>query len=214
MIAAHSGRSMPSSRKGLMRDRVLAAAMCLLLGACGGASVQSPTGSVAASISPTPTAFAAATASEPAERLYPYSLQWPADELPAPWRFATTAWDGEARIDHGNAYTDSAEASDGSLFAFGYPTEGGAEGLSDLVAQQAQEWHACNAEPSVEEPLSGGGADGIYAVYACGSSTVLRWVGTHHGFGIFVGLILAPGVDLDQAASRFEERIGQLEWTN
>ena len=56
-------------------------------------------------------------------------------------------------------------------------------------------------------------ADGILGVYARGVTTVLRWVGVHEGFGLFVGLIVAPGSDVDEVEARFREHLAELEWT-
>jgi len=41
---------------------------------------------------------------------------------------------------------------------------------------------------------------------------VLRWVGIRDGFGLFIGLILKPFVDSEDAIARFKERIGALTW--
>lgn len=141
-------------------------------------------------------------------------MPWPADQLTSEWRFATAAWDGTSRIDHGNKYTDNVGTTDGSLFAFGLPTDGGAEDLRDLVSEQAAGWHGCDGEPSEERALSGGGADGIYGVYECGSTKVLRWFGVNDGFGLFIGLILASDEDFDEAATHFKKHISELEWTS
>ena len=187
-----------------MRARVLAAALALLLTACG----------EGAATSETPTASLDASPTAPAARIYPYTLEWPADELEGEWRLATAGWDGTAQINHGNPMTDVVETSDGSLFAFGAPTDADPEGFRDLVAQQAAEWHGCEPEPSDEEPLTAGGAEGIYGAYTCGSSTVLRWTGVHEGFGLFLGLILAPDADVEEAAARFKQRIPELQWTD
>jgi hypothetical protein len=35
----------------------------------------------------------------------------------------------------------------------------------------------------------------------------------HEGFGLFVGLIVAPGSDVDEVEARFKEHLGELEWT-
>ncbi|MDH4142590.1 MAG: hypothetical protein OEV61_08260 [Chloroflexota bacterium] len=195
-----------------MRRLVLATVMTVLLGACGNATPVQVGSMATATSSPSPDIRPSATSSAPA-RLYPYSLPWPVDLVESDWRFATAAWDGTARIDHGNRYTDSAETRDGSLFAFGFPMTGGPEDLRDLVAEQAQAWHGCQPEPSAEEPVEGGVADGILGVYACGVTPVLRWVGVHEGFGLFVGLIVAPGSDVDEVEARFREHLAGLEWT-
>jgi hypothetical protein len=195
-----------------MTRRVLAAVMFALLGACGSAPPVPVTPMATVSSSPSPTVAPSATSSASA-RMYPYSLPWPGEQVESDWRFAAAAWDGTARIDHGNRFTDSVETRDGALFAFGLPIGGGPEDLRDLVAEQAQAWHGCQREPSAEETVRGGGADGIFGVYACGGTPVLRWVGVHEGFGLFVGLIVAPGSDLDEVEARFKEHIGELEWT-
>jgi hypothetical protein len=122
------------------------------------------------------------------------------------------AWDGTSRIDHGNKYTDQVTTKDGDLFAFGYPTTISVADLESKVADQANEWHACDAEPMAREAHTGGGSEGIFSVYRCGSTPVLRWVGIHDGFGLFVGLILKPFVDTEEASTRFKERVGAMTW--
>ncbi len=49
-------------------------------------------------------------------------------------------------------------------------------------------------------------------MYQCGSTTVLRWVGAHQGFGLLIALILSPATAAGTATSHFKERIGKLIW--
>lgn len=147
-----------------------------------------------------------------ASRVYPYTLPWPDAELEGKWLYADLPWDGEARIDHGNQYTDSVRTQDGDLFAFGHEMSGTAADLQELVAQQATEWHGCDAEPTDEASLTGGGEDGVLAVHDCGGRTVLRWFAVHDAFGLAVALIVASDADLEVARSHFEDRIGELVW--
>lgn len=165
---------------------------------------------MAPSVLPSPTVSAAGA------RLYPYELTWPEDQLESEWRYAGEAWDGMGRIDHGGPLTDLVETTDGSLFAAGYPTDQSVEEFRDLVAGQAAVWHGCDREPVTEEPMTGGGAEGIYGEYRCRASTVHRWFGVHNGFALFVAMIVAPaaGVDIDEVGSRFRQHVGALEWTN
>jgi hypothetical protein len=203
-----------------MKALALAAALVLVLTACAASPAASPTADESAM--PTPSATPATTESvapEPtpsdaAARMYPYALTWPAEELRNEWRYASTAWDGESRVDHGDQYTDVVRTSEGSLFAFGVPTDGTAEDMRDLVAEQAAEWHGCDAEPVVEEELSAGGAPGVFGQYQCRSINVLRWTGVHDGFGLFIGHILSVSADLDEASSRFKAQIAELEWSD
>jgi hypothetical protein len=156
---------------------------------------------------------------EPSDRLasvvYPYAMAWPPDELETKWRPADTAWDGTSRVDHGNEYTDYVRTVDGHLFAFGFETTGDAEQLEALLAEQATEWHGCNADATEQEPLTMGGTDGILATYACGESEVLRWVGVRDGFGMAVILLVADDADFGEARDHFTDRLtGGLTWTN
>ena len=197
--------------KGALRIGLLA----IWAGACGGtvvpasgAPVRSATPSAAlatASVAPT-------VEPAPAAANYPYTLQWPADEIEKPWRYASVAWDGTSRIDHGNKYTDQVTTTFGDLFAYGIPTTISVTELESRVASQAAELHNCAAEPTEREALPAGGSEGIFAVYQCGSTPVLRWVGIHDGFGLFIGLILKPFVDVDDAGARFKERVTALTW--
>jgi hypothetical protein len=198
-----------------LKRALLIGLLVICVGACGGTVVPA-SGALASSGTPTArpaTPSVAPTGGQPeAAADYPYTLPWPADELETSWRYASVAWDGTSRIDHGNKYTDQVTTSDGDLFAFGYPTTGSVEELESKVANQATEWHGCDAEPTETEALPAGGSDGIFAVYRCGSAPVLRWVGVHDGFGLFIGLILKPFVDSDEATVRFKERIAELTW--
>ncbi|HEX6139006.1 MAG TPA: hypothetical protein VF013_00910 [Candidatus Limnocylindria bacterium] len=180
---------------------VVAALGVLWLAGCTVAATPSPVQSVA----PSPSEVAS---------IYPYSIPWPADELETKWLYASTAWDGESRIDHGNMYTDEVRTRDGYLFAFGLPISGTAADMQELVALQATEWHGCSREPSEEHPLAGGGEEGIFAVHDCGGETVLRWFAVHKGFGLFAALIVAPDADPQTAQAHFEHQIGELVWTD
>lgn len=170
-------------------------------------------GCTSGNASPPATPGVDATASGTA-RLYPYTLAWPEGELIGAWRYATAPWDGVARIDHGNRYTDSVRTTDGDLFAFGYETDGTVEELQALIADQATASHGCDHEPVDEAPLSGGSEPGILAVHECSGRTVLRWFGVHDGFGLAVALIVALDAELEPARAQFEERIGSLVWSS
>lgn len=199
-----------------MNRILLTGLVAICVGACGGTVVPAsgaPVGSgtpTAGSATPSVAPTVERSAAAPAD--YPYTLAWPGDELETSWRYATVAWDGTSRIDHGNMYTDQVTTRDGDLFAFGYPTTISVAELESKVATQATEWHHCDGEPTKREALRAGGAEGIFAVYRCGSTPVLRWVGVHGGFGLFIGLILKPFVDTDDAIARFKERISALRW--
>jgi hypothetical protein len=199
-----------------LRGALLVALSAILAAGCVGIAVP---GSGVPARSGAPTAGLATPAAAPTvERTpaaaadYPYALPWPADELETSWRYATVAWDGTSRIDHGNKYTDQVTTRDGDLFAFGYPTTISVAELEAKVASQATEWHHCDAEPMEKEAYPAGDAEGIFAVYRCGSLPVLRWVGIHDDFGLFIGLILKPFVDTEEASARFKERVGALTW--
>ena len=199
-----------------MRIPVHAVAIAvLLLTSCSGAPAgSSVTSASAAAASQAPPASASAQPSLVAGRPYQYTLTWPAEETNGEWQFATAAWDGESRVDSGNQYTDLLQVDDGRLFAFGVPTDEGPQELRGMVAEQAERWHGCDRDPTVEEALIGGGAEGIYGEYTCGGSTVLRWFGVHEGFGLFIGLIVGTDAEVDEASARFKEQVGELEWTN
>ena len=195
---------------------VLTGLLAISVGACGGTAAPASGPAVSSglpSAAPeTPSGAPTTEASPAAAADYPYTLAWPEDELQTSWRYATVAWDGTARIDHGNKYTDQVTTKDGDLFAFGYPTTISVAQLESKFASQATEWHGCDAEPMEREPLPAEGSDGMFAVYRCGSTPVLRWVGINDGFGLFVGLILKPLIDTEDATARFKERIGGLRW--
>lgn len=197
-----------------MKGALLSGLLAICVAACG--TVVPPSGTPVASGTPTtrPATPSAVPTVKPSPESadYPYSIPWPDDELETPWRYAFVAWDGTSRIDHGNKYTDQATTKDGDLFAFGFPTTMSVAELETKVADQAAEWHDCESEPTQREPLEAGGSDGIFSVYECFSLPVLRWVGIHDGFGLFVGLILKPFVDTDDAMARFKERVGSLTW--
>jgi hypothetical protein len=187
----------------------------ICLGACGGTAVPaigSPVSSTSTAIPATPSAAPTVERTPAAVVDYPYTLSWPDDELETSWRYATVAWDGTSRIDHGNRYTDQVTTIDGDLFAFGYLTTISVAELETKVATQATEWHGCDSEATAKEPLQAGGSEGMFAVYRCGSTPVLRWVGIHDGFGLFVGLILKPFIDVEDAGTRFKDRITALTW--
>lgn len=150
---------------------------------------------------------------KPVARLYPYELSWPSDELERKWRYASIAWDGVERIDHGNAFTDSVRTHDGELFAFGAATTGTAADLQARTAETAARDHGCDAEPIDEGRLDAGGEAGIVAVHNCGAERVVRWFAVHKGFGLVVMLIVAPDADPDAVRSRFVERIALLTWS-
>ena len=198
-----------------LRRALLAGLFAICLGACGGAApATSPqvTSGAPTSGAATPSAASTLEPSPAPAADYPYALTWPTDELETSWRYASVAWDGTSRIDHGNKYTDQVTTKDGDLFAFGYPTTMSVAELESKFANQATEWHGCDAQPTERSPLPAGGSEGIFAVYTCGSTPVLRWVGIHDGFGLFVGLILKPLLDTEDATARFKERIGGLTW--
>ena len=212
MAAYYSSQGRGPLKGALLIGLVLA----ICVGACGGAVVPA---SGAPGSSGTPTSGPATRPAAPTDRRspaasadYPYTLAWPEDELETSWRYATVEWDGTSRIDHGNKYTDQVTTRDGDLFAFGYPTTISVAELESTVANQASKWHGCDAEPTEREALPADGSEGIFAVYRCGSTPVLRWVGIHDGFGLFIGLILKPSVDSEGAIARFKERIGALTW--
>lgn len=199
-----------------MKGALLTGLFAMCVGACGGTVVPASSTPVS---SGTPTAGPATPSVAPtverspvAAADYPYTLPWPAEELETSWRYASVPWDGMSRIDHGNKYTDQVTTRDGDLFAFGYPTTISVAELESKVASQATEWHGCDNEPTEREPLRAGGSEGIFAVYRCGSTPVLRWVGIHEGFGLFIGLILKPLVVTEDAIAHFKERIGSLAW--
>jgi hypothetical protein len=190
-----------------MRLRGLASlALVLLLAACA-AQTQLPAASLAA-----PTAQAVSASPSQAAAEYPYTLPWPKDELIGGWRYATVPWDGESRISDGNRYTDSVLTRDGNLFAFGYNFTGTATEFQALIAQQAAAWHGCDVQASEEQPLAGGGEEGILAVHDCRGRTVIRWHAVHEGFGLIVALIVDTGADLAVVRAHFEDRIGGLIW--
>lgn len=178
--------------------------MAILVSACGAAPADPPIETASPNPDPPPSesvlASASPEASEAAGPLYPYVLQWPAESAVRDWQYATAPWDGVSRVDSGGRYTDLLLAREGRLFAFGMPTDGTPGDLRDLVSGQAEEWHGCEPEPAIEEPLTGGGSEGIYGEYACGGSTVARWFGVHEGFGLFVGLIVSGSEVPDDVA--------------
>ena len=188
-----------------MNRLILVACLVALLAGCAGAAPSSGGVSVSPALSPTPDAETPAN--------YPYVLPWPSDELETPWRMALVPWDGSARIDHGNKYTDSVRTSVGDLFAFGYPTTGSAADVRDVIRRQATEWHGCDEQPTDEKPLAGGGAEGIAGLWYCGTMRILRWAGVHEGFGMAIMLIVTTS-DLEEARANFERSIGDLVWTN
>ena len=199
-----------------MKGALLTGLVAICVSACGG--TVSPVSSALTSGGPstaapaTPSAAPTVKRSTAASADYPYTVAWPADELETSWRYATVPWDGTSRIDHGNKYTDQVTTKDGDLFAYGYPTTISVAELETKVATQAAEWHHCEAEPTQREALRAGASEGIFAVYRCGSTPVLRWVGIHEGFGLFIGLVLKPFVDTEVAAATFKERISSLTW--
>jgi hypothetical protein len=198
-----------------MGNGLLALLVPLLLLGCAGATTSSDDVQHHASPSPTiarPSAVPTATRSAPDFEGYAYALPWPEDQLVTQWRPATQMWDGMARIDHGNTYTDSVRTMDGDVFAFGYPTTGPAEDLQQLVARQANEWHGCDEQPGDEQPLDGGGEPGIMAVHQCGATTVLRWFGVHDGLGLALLMIVDADADQALARSHFEEYVSKLAW--
>ena len=199
-----------------MKRALLTGLLAICVGACGGTVVPT-SGALVSSGAPTagpatPSVAPTVERSPAASADYPYTLRWPEDELETSWRHASVAWDGTSRIDHGNKYTDQVTTRDGDLFAFGYPTTISVTELESKVARQATEWHHCDREPTEREVLPADGSEGIFAVYRCGSTPVLRWVGIHGDFGLFIGLILKPFVDTEEAIARFKERIGALDW--
>ncbi len=199
-----------------MKGALLIGLLAICVGACSGTVVPAsarPVGSRIPTVVPATPVVVPTTEPSPAPPAdYPYAISWPDDELKTPWRYASVAWDGTSRIDHGNKYTDQVTTKDGDLFAFGLPTTMEVAELETKVANQATEWHQCESEPTQREPLAAGGSDGIFAVYECFSLPVLRWVGIHDGFGLFIGHILNPLVDTDDAIARFKERVGALTW--
>jgi hypothetical protein len=184
---------------------MLVASLVALLTGCADAPPSSGDVSIRPSLSPTAQADTAAD--------YPYRLPWPEDELETPWRLALVPWDGSARIDHGDKYTDSVRTSVGDLFAFGYPTTGSAADVRGVIARQATEWHGCDDQPTHEWLLAGGGVEGIEGLWYCGTIRVLRWAGVHEGFGMAIMLIVTTS-DLEDARAAFERSIGDLIWTN
>ncbi len=198
-----------------MKGALLIGLFAIWVGACGGAAVPA-SGAPVRSATPsaalaTPSVAPTVEPAPPAAN-YPYMLDWPAEEIEKPWRYASVAWDGTSRIDHGNKYTDQATTTFGDLFAYGIPTTISVAEFESRVASQAAELHNCEPEPTDREALRAGGSEGIYAVYHCGSIPVLRWVGIHDGFGLFIGLILKPFVDVEDASARFKERVSALTW--
>jgi hypothetical protein len=198
-----------------VKKRLFALLFPSLLLACGGPGTPSVTAPPNEAVSPISTVVPASTVPGPSPSIrpfagYPYTIPWPADELQTEWRHATAMWDGTARVDHGNRYTDSVATTDGDLFVFGYPTTRSATDLQELIARQAADWHKCDDKATDEEPVNGGAVQGVMAVYRCGSMTVLRWVGVHDGFGLFIGLILDPDASPEVARSHFEQRVGHL----
>jgi hypothetical protein len=181
------------------------------IAACTGSGGPSGAPSSAgAQSNPAPTTAAPSPTARP--RLYPYVLTWPEDQLRTTWRYASVAWDGEMRIDHGNAQTDSVKTLDGDLFAFGVETTGTAADLQQRIAANATREHGCDVEPLDEAALTGGGEEGILALHSCNGERVLRWFAVHDGFGLAAFLLLAPDVDADAARSRFEAAIAALTW--
>lgn len=199
-----------------MKGALLTGLLAIYVSACGGTVVPA-SGALVSSGTPTaglamPSVAPTVERSPAASADYPYRLLWPAEELETSWRHASVAWDGTSRLDHGNKYTDQVTTRDGDLFAFGYPTTISVAELESKVARQATEWHHCDREPTKREALRAGGSEGIFAVYQCGSTPVLRWVGIHGGFGLFIGLILKPFVDTEDTITHFKERISALTW--
>lgn len=189
--------------------------LALLLAACGNGAATTAENSA----TPTPESgvigspqVSVAPSSTAAGRVYPYALAWPEEELETDWRYASAPWDGRARIDHGNKYTDSVTTTVGDVFAFGYETSATVVDLQALVASMAAEWHGCDERPVEEARLAAGGEDGILAVHDCGTRQVVRWFAVHDGFGLTVALIVAPEVDSNVARSQFEYQISQLAW--
>ena len=199
-----------------MKGALLTALLAICVGACAGTTVVasgSPISGGAPSATLATPSVAPTVAETPAPPAnYPYTLTWPADEIEKPWRYASVAWDGISRIDHGNKYTDQMTTKDGDVFAYAHPTTLSVVELEADVADQATKWHNCEREPIQTEVVNAGGSEGIFGVYECFSLPVLRWVGVHDGFGLFIGLILKPLVDTDDAAARFKERVSDLTW--
>ncbi len=199
-----------------MKAALLTGLLTICVGACGGTVVPASSAAVDSAAptlrSTTPSVTATFKPSSASAAEYPYTLSWPEDELETSWRYASVAWDGTSRIDHGNKYTDQVTTRDGDLFAYGFPTTMSVAELESKVADQAVAWHHCDGEPTEREPLAAGGSVGVFAVYRCGSLPVLRWIGVHDGFGVFVGFVLKPFVDTDEAIARFKEQVGALTW--
>ncbi len=199
-----------------MKRAPLTGLLAICVAACSGAFVPASGTPVASETSiavpATSSVVPTTKPSPPPPADYPYTIPWPDDELETPWRYAFVAWDGTSRIDHGNKYTDQVTTKDGDLFGFGLPTTMSVAEFETKIVNQAAEWHDCEREPMQREPLEAGGSDGVFAVYECFSLPVLRWVGVHDGFGLFIGLILKPLVDTEEAIARFKEGVGALTW--
>ncbi len=198
-----------------MKGALLIGLLAIWAGACGGAAVPAsgaPVRSATPSAALATPSVAPTVEPAPATANYPYTLHWPADEIDKPWRYASVAWDGTSRIDHRNKYTDQMTTTFGDLFGYGIPTTISVAEFESEVASQAAELHNCEPEPTEREALPAGGSEGIFAVYQSGSTPVLRWVGIHDGFGLFIGLILKPFVDVEHASARFKEQVSALAW--
>jgi hypothetical protein len=182
----------------------------VVLAGCAGAGGGTIGPSAAASGTDQPSGVAPSPSGRP--RIYPYVFPYPESELKSKWRYASTAWDGETRIDHGNGSTDWVKTNDGDLFAFGDETNGTAADIQSKTAAQATEWHGCDPEPLEEAAIPGGGEPGILAIHDCNGERVIRWFAVHDGFGLRVMLIVASGGDLAIARSHFEAGIAGLTW--
>jgi hypothetical protein len=143
---------------------------------------------------------------------YPYTLTVPAEEVLAPFKPATTAWDGMARVTRDRPFVDVIALSDGFVFIVGVEWPEDVESLAQMYIDGEQQ-NGCSQGKNQQEVTVGGASAVAFTVDSCGpeNATFARVAALHDGFGLIAFTPTSSGKEAADIDALVESLAG-LEW--
>ena len=220
------------SRVGTVTGRlIVAAAIWLGIGGCGGSATptampsaspsplvtaaatpsEEPTASLSASPSPSASAASRAAADTFVSDRYRYSLALPPGTLLLNWHSADRAWDGQAKVDMAGPFTDRASIAEGGLYVIGAEAQSLDE-FATRFEENGTRFHGCTAAQDRTD-VTIGGVPAIAFTQRCDHGAVGfgRVALFKDGFGLGTWISTLPGTEA-AALDHLIELLGALEW--
>jgi hypothetical protein len=145
--------------------------------------------------------------------LYPYALTLPAEEILAPFKPATIAWDGGASVTRDRPFLDVVALSDGFVFILGLEWPDDVSSLAAMFADHQEQSHGCSQAMNQRDVTVGGAPAVVFTVDSCGPENAMfvRLAALQDGFGLIAFSPTSAGeedVDIDQLV----QSLSGLEW--